>query len=323
MPNSPAPCVARTPRSYSSALLALGVVATLGLVLAARWDVRPVYASTQGNDGSADSDDDGLPDILERSLGTSPTTDDSDGDGFSDLEELARQSEPRSQSSLPEDVDYSVGITAYGEGGLVHLVIAAYAHDGRFGNKVFRVGGVGRGQSFVYPFTRLVGLAQTDAVPAHLGGEILVLDIPVRHTQILGNYTAWYVLMGRTGTHGFASAASVDLMRSGDIVLRGPSQAFNQPTGPSGMASAQAASSSQAVYQPISNASGGDPGAGGEAGRICSRTSATTGSQGGVLNQEVTSSGCDDGWDSHCDSGCADSAGQVYRTVDPMAMVGG
>lgn len=323
MPNPPAPIVARSSRCLAQALAALGVAAALGLVLAASWDVRPVYASSSGNGG--DSDQDGLPDILERSQGTSPTTDDSDGDGFTDLEELARQSEPRNQLSLPENVDFSVGMTAYGNGGLVHIVIAAYARDGRFGNKTIRVGGVGPtdGQAFSYPFPQLIAQSQTASVPALEGGEILVIDLPVRHSQIIGGYATWYVVMGRRGAPGFASAASVDLMRSRNIVLRGPVQAYNKPSGPTaGLANAQAASSSQAVYQPISAAGGGDP-VNGDAGKVCSRTSSTTGSQGGVLDQEVTGSGCEDGWDSHCDGGCADSTGQTYRTVDPMVLVGG
>jgi hypothetical protein len=48
-----------------------------------------------------------------------------------------------------------------------------------------------------------------------------------------------------------------------------------------------------------------------------------SGVNGPVVEQEVSSAECTDGWASYCGSDCAASAGSTVTMLDPLALIGG
>lgn len=307
------------------------VALPLGILLVAGWalfdgGVAPLKADMAV---VLDGDDDGLPDAVEVFLGTNAYLIDSDQDGFSDVEEFARQSDPINGASVPEDYDYSVGMTAYGHQGMVHIVIAIYDRDRRLGNNRVRFGAIGGHKSLSVPLNRLLGMSTVQETVAADGSEIKLIDTRLRHSQIAPRYFSVYVALGAVGVDGFQSAAKLDLMRSGDVVLMGGRQSANRfglPPGTSGLSpdpAQQGATSTTSVYSPISVGGGGEVPGDWASGQVCSRSAMTVGSTGAVLTQQVETAECVDGWDSHCDSGCSDAVGSTYRAIDPVALVGG
>jgi hypothetical protein len=82
--------------------------------------------SARGDVGlGTDQDLDGLPDAVERLLGTDPLNADTDGDGCGDLAEWALHSDPRDPNSQPR-VHSAVRSCAYEENGRIHVFCAVY-----------------------------------------------------------------------------------------------------------------------------------------------------------------------------------------------------
>lgn len=69
-------------------------------------DLRKVPVAT-GVVSGEDTDNDGLPDQLERALGTDKTRKDTDGDGYDDKEELERGYNPLKESVFPIDEEFA------------------------------------------------------------------------------------------------------------------------------------------------------------------------------------------------------------------------
>ncbi len=82
--------------NYSSSKRALIMIAVDG-VNTANYTVASKEAVTQSK---IDSDGDGLPDVLERYIGTDPNKKDTDGDGYSDYDELIQGSNPLGPGNL-------------------------------------------------------------------------------------------------------------------------------------------------------------------------------------------------------------------------------
>ena len=309
----------------SSVALPLGILVVAGWALFDE-GVAPLKADEAN---ILDGDDDGLPDAVEVFMGTNSNLTDSDQDGFSDVEEFARQSDPANSSDVPEDYPYSVGMTAYGHQGFVHVIIAIYDADRRLGNNRIRFGAIGGRKSVTVPVNRLMGMSTLQETVAADGSEIKLIDMRLRHGQIAPRYFSVYVALGMVGVDGFQSASKLDLMRSGDVVLMGSRESatwFGLPPDGSGAApdpNQQGGSSTTSVYSPISVGGGGEVPSDWASGQVCSRSSMTVGSTGAVLTQQVETAECVDGWDSHCDADCSDAVGSTYRAIDPVALVGG
>ena len=92
---------------------------------------RPiVLAAAGGTSASADADNDALSDSLEEVLGLDPDGADTDRDGWSDTEELARGSDPKNKSEVPSASEIDVGVQAYSEHGIFHVVLTVFTKGG-------------------------------------------------------------------------------------------------------------------------------------------------------------------------------------------------
>lgn len=83
---------------------AFSIMRTLGQGISNR-NLRKIPVAVSGVSGN-DSDGDGLPDVLETTLGTDPNKKDTDEDGFIDKEELESNYNPRGEGKLPIDRDF-------------------------------------------------------------------------------------------------------------------------------------------------------------------------------------------------------------------------
>jgi hypothetical protein len=70
--------------------------------MADAWEL--LYFGNLSRDGTSDSDNDGLTDLIESEYGTDPMTLDSDGDGVSDVDEVELGTDPNDPNSHPPRV---------------------------------------------------------------------------------------------------------------------------------------------------------------------------------------------------------------------------
>ena len=262
-----------------------------------------------------DSDGDGLSDLQELVLGTSPDFDDSDADGFSDLEEKARGTNPleiRSQPTVPE---LDVGMFSTSEDGLVIVASAVYAPDGELNDLAFDFGIVLRGRPVVVPFGSYSHMSRFVIVPGRAAGsKVAVVEIAFRES-----------LVQRRGQLDFFSgvrnpslqAAAVDvdtLINFSGVTMsvddRPSNLMFNGYPAPAGV-----------VYRPI----GGDDQipATWSGGQICWQRTVPVGTNGASVIHEVEAASCEP-MDSYCGStDCSASVGKPLELPDPGALIGG
>ncbi|MCB0333689.1 MAG: hypothetical protein KDD55_09340 [Bdellovibrionales bacterium] len=278
-----------------------------------------------------DLDGDGLNDEVERVLGTSEVLADSDGDGFSDSEEFARGSDMLVATSVPSSNATLSHVRIVGvqqnRNIRTHMVMffPADVSEDRSLEQVTlditspsnalhrrRLWNSGNGQ--FQPEGITVRNAQ-----GSMGADIVVVEKLLFNSRdeavvlpLQGQYD-FFAVAGVVSLDGIATVAdSTNFANCGPIYL----QSFELPVS-SGLASEVGS-----VYRPI-------PGDGAvlpedwEAGKICMSTSEYVGGSGAVITREVTSAECQDGWDSYCSNGCEGSVGQTYKTVDPLALIGG
>jgi hypothetical protein len=60
-----------------------------------------------------------------------------------------------------------------------------------------------------------------------------------------------------------------------------------------------------------------------EPGEVCFQRSSTVGVDGAGTTNEVITAECVSGWDGFCPPGCSSTVGSTFRTVDPLALIGG
>lgn len=265
-----------------------------------------------------DTDGDGLSDAQEQVLGTSALHMDSDGDGFSDTEELARNSDPKAIKDTPLPAATDIAMTARGENGQLHLVVAAYLADGDVASRDIQVGVMLGGRVFTISSqqtaSRAISSVHSSASP---GGKVVVLEVPVDPSlvHIIGSMSAFCTLVSGPQVVG---AAGVDLLvRDGVLVLLQDPGAVRTtafaPMGGTGYGS---------VYNPIPPGGGGDIPSTWVPGEICFQATVVVGVANGVTTREVVGADCLDGWDASCRADCSASIGETFDTFDPLGLVG-
>lgn len=263
---------------------------------------------------SGDLDADGLPNTLELRLGTSPTVADSDGDGIGDGEEVARHSDPADSTWLPVPAGVTINLVPYVENGITHLVTVMYAVDGSFANKPFsmgaRIGTVVRMAPLIY-FTKNASFSSLTGKIA--GSSILVVDSPIDQT-LLERFPSisFYSLIQNNGKKIDAGVTDLALI-DGVVVEYTSGGMLAAAVGRGGFAPAAS------YYGPVDSAAilEWTPG------EICGQTTAVAATMGAVIIEEVVDAGCEPGWDSYCDPGCAATVGETLQRLDPVALING
>lgn len=289
-------------------------LAVAGGIATAWIGTEPVLHAAVAAGSSGDQDGDGLPDALEMRLGTSPTVTDSDGDGIGDAEEVARHSDPADPSWLPVPADVSINLVPYVENGVTHLVTVMYAADGSFANKPFsmgaRIGTTVRTAPLIY-FTKNANF--TSLVGKFAGSAIQVVDSPLDPTLLLRFPSiSFYSLIQSNGKK--VDAGVTDLALIDGVVVEYTS---------GGMLAAAVGRGSFApaasFYGPVDSSAilEWTPG------EICGQTTAVAATLGAVIIEEVVDAGCEPGWDSYCDPGCAATVGETLQRLDPVALING
>lgn len=329
------PSIYRHTRHFLGPAGALALALCLVFALNASLDRPTLEAAVQAVDNDStvsDTDSDGLPDIVERLIGSNPERMDTDADGYSDTEEVARGSAPHYLHMRPGARRLSVGMTAFIEGDEIRVLTAVYVDGGDLDDVEYSMGALIMGQMVHFPHAYLTENARIGVVPARdRRDSVVLIDFPVRKSIVHGlGSLSIFCLAGSRSQGTVDTADSIDFFSSGGVatvrvVRYAPAtQKLSQS-----MASASNAGFAGVVHLPIPDATSEEAGgassipASWSPGEVCIQRSTTVGASGGIVTHEVVSADCVENWDSYCDPGCSTSIGQTYQTLDPVALVGG
>jgi hypothetical protein len=295
-----------------------------------------------------DSDGDGLPDLVERQLGTLIDGADTDNDGVKDGEEVARGSSPRMFHSRPRrGRAIDVGMVVHSRQSMLHMQLLVYTADGSLRGKNLVVNAFAgeEGRVVQIPTDVLVrsgGLTSFETEDAT--GEVFVLDFAIRPRLVYASGTmSVSASVAAPGSGQSGSADSIDLvvidgmicqrLDGGEVLAAlqssggGLSGTFDASGGVTG-----AGSIFQPIYNPGTGTGGGGSinGGGGNSnpavtvpGQVCVQRTETVGVSGGAVVQEVVTADCYDGWDGFCSPSCLGTVGKRIRTLDPITYSGG
>jgi hypothetical protein len=286
-----------------------GAAAALALSLR----TQPILAASQVV--RVDADGDGLTDLQEVVLGTSPDLDDSDADGFSDLEERARGSNPIENRSRPSAPQLDVGMFSTSEDGLLHLASAVYVPDGDLSALTFDFGVVLRGRPVVVAPGSYSGMMRVVIQSGTaVGSKVALVEIGVRE-----------VLLQRRGSISFftgvgdPSVAAVAADVENLVNFSGVSMSVEER--PANFMVNGAPAPTGVIYRPI----GGDDQipATWSSGQVCWQRTAPVGTNGANVVHEIEAASCEP-MDSYCGSSdCSASVGRSVELPDPGSLVGG
>lgn len=305
----------RSPAGSLPAFVAAGLALTALAWVADRLasQERLLHAATPAA-APDDSDGDGLHNVLELRLGLNPNTFDSDSDGYSDPEELARHSLGDDPSSIPGSKPVSVDLVVYQIGPQVQLVSVLYSADGDLASKPLGMGARVGLEVRLAPVSYFTKNAKISYSPGKLkGSAVSVIDAPLPPLLLerFGSLSFFTTIANEQGQKVSAGVANLALIQ--DVVVQ------YIPAGLSLAASSRPGQSTvpNSFYGPV------DANAVLEwtPGEICGQTTVIAATMGPVVVQEVVAAGCDPGWDSLCDPGCAATVGTTIQTVDPVALL--
>jgi hypothetical protein len=272
---------------------------------------------------STDSDGDGLADRQESILSTSSIRADTDRDGFSDLEELARKTSPLFDEWRPTVERLSVGMTAHGAGGKLHIVLAVYCRIAEFDGLRMTIGAQVGGRLLDLSSSRLVTSSDMHVMPAKdPRSMIATLDIPVAPYWIrrAGEATFYVTVAGHGST--VVTAADTAELRYMDgvitLVQDDPTFSLNSTSG-----HLAASGGGGSVFRPLLLDEEEELPSSWSEDEICAQRSAPVGVSGAVVTQEVISAECQEGWDASCPPSCSSSVGSTHTTIDPVILIGG
>jgi hypothetical protein len=262
-----------------------------------------------------DVDGDGLHDVLEERLGLDPNKVDSDGDGYGDTEEISRHSLAADASSIPGPKPVSANLVVYQVGSQVYLVSVLYSADGDLASKPLGMGariGTQLRQAPVSFFTKNATI--TNSPGKVVGSAVSVIDAPLDPLLLVrfGSLSFFTVISNTQGKKVSAGVANLAL-KHGVVVQYIPANT----TSIAAMSSRSHSPAPTSYYGPV-NANAILEWTPGE---ICGQTTAVAATIGPVVVNEVVAAGCEAGWDSYCDPGCAATVGDTFNSVDPVALI--
>ena len=262
-----------------------------------------------------DFDGDGLSDVQERVLGLSPFFADSDFDGFGDGEELARQSDPLDELSVPFSDGISATLTAHGgaENDL-RLVIVMHEPADETGESKIRIGALTQDRAVSVPIERFIAFSDILTSTGTHGSRVTSIDMPIHAGFVHANeHVTFFLAAGNKGQPSFDAAAKIDVLSKDNILMLLRPLASN-------VASFQGGGS---IRQPIPPGSAPSIPTAWVPGAICFQRSVTVGGSGAVVLKQIIEAECIQGFDSYCASDCSSSVGTTFRTIDPGVFIGG
>ncbi|MEZ5979901.1 MAG: thrombospondin type 3 repeat-containing protein [Planctomycetota bacterium] len=299
-----------------SAVVAVGVavmsheVATAPEVHAVGFEIGP------------DTDLDGLSDVFEDVLSTNAAAIDSDGDGFTDLEEIARQSDPRNELSIPVTSGKSIGQAAFVEGAQMRVLTLVYVpwaavdwskFDLHMGLQT-PVGTIELGPEVYAPLSTL------KFYPGSKPGSLvarLESTVPASIFEGIGSFALYATLAELPSTKPAYAAATNFVEVAGvfaaiertDAAVLAP-RALTPSSGSGPMLSIWPLVPPEDVPSAFI------------VGQICIQTTTEVGYVGATLEVLVDSSDCKSA-DSYCSPTCPFEIGTTKQIVDALALIGG
>lgn len=322
---------ARTSTAWLGSLAPIVLVVSGGGVLWSSIARQPALGATVHSTDDADAD--GLVYEQEHVLGTSSNASDTDADGFSDLEEVARKSSPISMGSTPAVAQaLSVGMTIHAESDGLHALIALYMTDHDARNKSLTLGYYAHNHIVMMSNGYIAAHASLRMLPAaNASSSIALIDLSIDPSLVvaLGDVTL-FAMAAPPGAGQITTAASVHLVAIGGT----PVYCMPNPRLPqSSVSGVSIPAGSGSIYVPlIPQVNGGGTGGGGgsngapaswAAGEVCFQRAAPIGISGAVITNEIIAADCVGGWDGFCPPSCSSTVGSTYKTVDPIALIGG
>lgn len=286
--------------------------------LAGLFDLPVVHAAAPGG---PDSDGDGLADTFEEVYGSSTMRADTDGDGYWDAEELARQSDPLDKMSIPAANPASCGMGIYEKSSKLRPVVALYVADGDIRSAELgmgvRVGNTLRTLPLGF-FSKGSSIVKTPSLGAQAAVYVFDGTLNPQHVHRYGDLSVYSTVDYRSS---IVSADAVNLGVVGGVIVEHTVLSLNSASTPN--PSLVAAEGTISVYQPLGGSTGTPPPQSWTSSKICAQQMVVSGVNGPVVEQEVSSAECTDGWASYCGSDCAASAGSTVKMLDPLALIGG
>ena len=268
-----------------------------------------------------DSDGDGLADTFEEVYGTATMRVDTDGDGYWDAEELARNSDPLDKLDIPASTPASCGMGIYEKNTRLRPVVALYIEDGNLQSATLgmgaRVGNVVRSLPLSF-FSMNSSIVKTPSLGSQAAVYVYDGTLDPQHVHRFGDLSV-YATVDYGGS--IISADAVNLGIVGGVIVEHSIIAFNTASSPS--PSLVFGQGTTTVYQPLGGSTGAPPPQSWTSSKICQQEMVVSGVNGPVVEQEVSSAECTDGWSSYCGSDCAASAGSTVKMLDPLALIGG
>ena len=273
----------------------------------------PTLAAGGMSGGRLDMDADGLLDLQELVLGTSPDQADTDLDGYSDLEELARQSDPVDILSVPGNSPVSVGMYAHTEGGIVNLSTALFVEGGDSSGLRFDMGVVINRVPIILATSTYKGPTKAYIYSSRVNpkDKLLVLETPVPQ-RLVSQFDALHVYATMEDMGSLNRPSTIDVMSmvdfSGETMRVEPSP--NSVQGGGGI-----------VFRPLSD--GSNQPSSWVGGQMCWQNTAPVGTAGANILFEVEAASCEE-FDSSCSpSDCAAKVGTTFELPDPAVLLGG
>jgi hypothetical protein len=289
---------------------------------------EPLAAASTQELSLPDTDGDGLVDELEAGIGSNPDLVDTDNDGWNDGEEFARRSSPVKAFLHPGPLSLTTAINAHVAHEMLFATAAIYAQDGTLDGKTLRLGVYVNGLVITIPPSSYASVAMIHTVPTQTPGELVfVVTLPVSKKALerAGSMSIFSTIS--VGSGPTVAADAVNLVYQGGVISqlvasnRNGSNGSLPGGGGGGSGGSGGGSGPGILYKPLG---GSNIPANWMPGQLCYQSLSTVGSVGPVVTQEVTSAGCQGGWDGFCDSSnCAASVGSTVEILDPGLLVGG
>ncbi|MEX1023746.1 MAG: hypothetical protein WD226_01600 [Planctomycetota bacterium] len=293
----------------SRGLTLAGACAVAGAAGWMGWATPELSATSSSG---VDLDGDGLPDLAEAGVGSSPFAGDTDFDLYSDTEEVARGSNPSLDTDTPVPGEQALALASYADAGMVYFCSIMYVAAGTPQPR-FNLGLVVGGTPVPLAPSTYLSLSTYDVMAGKEAGDgvhVLRTALPVALLANFSSLSLYSMIEQAPGSGSSAPpvAVAATYLMNGDVPVLVRQAPGNISPG-SGL-----------IYEPLSADTelvDWTPG------KICYTSGETVGLIGSSVVWETTSANCEP-FDTRClPSACANNAGQLIELPDPAFIAGG